>query len=190
MHAYILYYWHVLLSKNACHIANRCLDYGIIPLSCRLKNPIRTPRSYDIIRRAETQLMNERVGNINNFLDMICMRRDICRNQLELFSECLKFIARIKQVRYLKTLTRQLRKFNRLQHKYNGGVHSYNSKHVHSVSLLNRYLHMSITNTGNDNTENNRINNDNNNSNLRGDSDNNNDDTNKNWSSTCLTALH
>ena len=75
-------------------------------------------------------------------------------------------MARIKQARHLKTLTRQLRKFHRLQHKYYGGVYSYNNKHVHNISLLKRNLNMSCDNTGNDNTQNNnRINNNDNNNN-------------------------
>ena len=143
----------------------RCLDYGIIPTSCRLKNPIRMPNSYDIIRKAERQLMNERERNINNSLDLFGMRKDTCRNQLavifdkELFRECLKLNSRIKLAGHLMTLTRQLRKFDRLQHNYYG-VHSYNHKHVHTISLLHRNFYISSNNTGNDNTKNNnRINN-------------------------------
>ena len=54
--------------------------------------------------------MNERIRNINNSLNMFGMKRDKYRNQLagitdkEHFSECPKFMIRIKQVRHIKTL--------------------------------------------------------------------------------------
>ena len=98
----------------------RCVDSGFTLVSCRLKNPIRTSKSYDIIRRVEGKLLNERVRNINNNLDMFGMRRDSYRNKLadisdkELFNECLEFIFRIKQARHLKILTRQLNKFGKI----------------------------------------------------------------------------
>ena len=160
-----------------------------------------TSKSYEIIRKAEGQLMNERVRNINSSLYMFGMRGDTCSNQLAVvlekkpFSEYQKFLTRIKQAMHLKTLTRQVRQFYRLQYKYYGGVCSYSNKYVYNVGLLNQNLHISSNNTGNDNTKknNNRINNneknDNNknNSKHRGESDNNDDETNKNGLSTCLT---
>ena len=50
------------------------------------------------------------------------MRGDTCRNKLadildkELFNDCLEFMVRIKQARHVKIITRQLSKFDRLQH--------------------------------------------------------------------------
>ena len=46
----------------------RCIKAGVNPASCRLKNTIKTPKSILIIRKAERQLLNERVRNINETL--------------------------------------------------------------------------------------------------------------------------
>ena len=77
----------------------RCLDCGFILVSCKSKNPIRTPNNYKIIRRAETQLRHE-IRCINNGLNMIKIKRDTCRDKLasvlgldqDFFSKCLEFI--------------------------------------------------------------------------------------------------
>ena len=176
----------------------RCLDYRFIPVSCRLKNSIRTPRNYDIIRRAERQLMNERVRNINSSLNMFGIKSNTCGNQLagktdkQLFSECLKSMVRIKQARHIKTLTRQLKKFDRLQQKHYGGLHSNYKNHIHNVSLLINKLHNNSYQKGINNINNNKRTNNNDNSNHhRGDNDKNNHhkcdnnsntgDTNRKW---------
>ena len=59
----------------------------------------------------------------------------------DLFSECIEFMARIKQVRYLKTLTRWLKKFPQCQHKQYRGVCSNQNNHTHKASSLNNKLH-------------------------------------------------
>ena len=48
----------------------KCIKTGITPVSCKLKNPIKTRKSYDIFHKAEKQLLYERMRNINNTLDM------------------------------------------------------------------------------------------------------------------------
>ena len=106
------------LVKKMAHFGNhqrsilRCLDYGFILVSCKLKSPIRIPNSYRIIKRAEKQLMYNKVRNINYILYMLKMKRDTCKNKLttilsmdqDLFSECLEFMDKIKQVRHIKSL--------------------------------------------------------------------------------------
>ena len=49
----------------------RCLNCGLIPVKCKLKNLVGTPSSYKIIKRAEKQLMNDRIRNINYILYML-----------------------------------------------------------------------------------------------------------------------
>ena len=100
-----------------------------------LKNPIRTSKSYDAIRRTEKQLLNKRVRSINNILYMCSISKDTCKNKLanildkELLRECQEFVVRIRQARHLKTLSRQLHKFDQLQHKNNVGVCLYAIKY-------------------------------------------------------------
>ena len=43
----------------------RCLSQGVTPVSLRLKNLTRTQKGECIIKRAEKQLLNERIRNIN-----------------------------------------------------------------------------------------------------------------------------
>ena len=146
-------------------------------ISCRLKNPIRTPISYKIIRRAEKQLMYEGVRGINNTLTMFKIKRDTCRNKLavllhlvqDLFRECLDFMEKNKYVRHIKTLTRHLNKFTRLQHKHFCGIHSNHNSHTQCVRPL---------------TDSDNINNNNNNRDInhRGHNDNNStDDSSSKW---------
>ena len=44
--------------------------------------PIRTPKSFEIIRRAEWQLLNDMVGYINNTIKISRIKSYICINQL------------------------------------------------------------------------------------------------------------
>ena len=120
------------------------LDCGFIPLSCRLKSPIRTSHSYKILRRAEIKLMHERVRNIKNTLNMFKIKRDTCRNKFavllhldqDIFSVFLEFIEKIKKVRHIKTLGRHLNKLNRHQHKHFRGIHSNHNSHTQYVRPL------------------------------------------------------
>ena len=120
----------------------RCLDSSTNLVGCRLKNPIRTCKSYDIIRKGERQFLNEMVRNINKNVDMFGMRRDTCRNKLadildkDLFNECLEFMFRIKQARHQKILTWQFNMFDRLQHKSHKGILPY-FKRVHNINCHN-----------------------------------------------------
>ena len=73
---------------------------------------------------------------------MLKTKRYTCRSKLanvlnldqQLFSECLVFIDNIKQVRHLKTLSRHINKFNRLQQKHEG-IHGRQNYHVQQTSL-------------------------------------------------------
>ena len=103
----------------------RCLSKNLIPVSVRLKSTFKTPKSKQIIRKAERALLNEQVRLINNFLTMFKEQRDTCMNNLstvlddERMRECKSFIKTRKEVRHQKTL-RQMSKFERLCHKKTG----------------------------------------------------------------------
>ena len=56
-------------SKNHQRFSLRCLCKGIVPVSFRLKNLIRTQKGVSIIHKAEMKLLNERIRNINNTID-------------------------------------------------------------------------------------------------------------------------
>ena len=48
------------LSKNHRRFTLRCLDEEVIPVSIKLKSQVRTPKGFQIIRKAEIALLNER----------------------------------------------------------------------------------------------------------------------------------
>ena len=49
----------------------RCLGNGIIPVSIRLKNHVRTQRSDNIIHKAERSLLNQKIQEVNITLDKL-----------------------------------------------------------------------------------------------------------------------
>ena len=101
----------------------RCLSKNLIPVSVRLKSTFKTPKSKEIIRKAERALLNERVRLINNSLAMFKELKDTCINNLntileeERMKECESFIKIKREERHQKTLMRQISKFERLCHK-------------------------------------------------------------------------
>ena len=105
----------------------RCLSKNLTPVSARLKSTFRTPKSKEIIRKAERALLNERVRSINNSLTMFKELRDTCINNLntiledERMRECESFIKTRREARHQKTLKRQMSKFERLCHRNTGG---------------------------------------------------------------------
>ena len=71
----LLWEWEHLVRKimdfsNHRRFMLRCLGAGITPISVRLKNTIRMSRSFDIIRKVDRQLLNERVRSINNTIEL------------------------------------------------------------------------------------------------------------------------
>ena len=55
--------------KNHQIFLMRCMDKGLVPVSLKLKNLVRTQRGKGIIQKAEKQLLNERIININYTLE-------------------------------------------------------------------------------------------------------------------------
>ena len=49
----------------------KCIKASINPVSCKLKNPLKTRKSYNIIHKAEKQLLYECIRNINNTLETL-----------------------------------------------------------------------------------------------------------------------
>ena len=104
----------------------KCLKNNIIPVSIRLKTNIKTTKGLDIIRRAEKQLLNERIRSINNQLEFFMFNRDTCKNQLqgrldkEIMEECEDLIKRVIENRHKLVLERQKSKFESLQPKIGG----------------------------------------------------------------------
>ena len=100
----------------------RCLSEEVTPVSIRFKSNIKTPKVFQIIRRAEKALLNERIMSINNTINMLSLQKDTCKNDLkeaigdETMEEYVMFIKTRKEARHFKTMNRQKRKIERLCH--------------------------------------------------------------------------
>ena len=72
-----------------------------------------TPRIYEIIKKADKQLFNERIRCINNILHISGIKRDTCYNRLksmldqDTIQECWSSINRVRESRHSKVIDRQ-----------------------------------------------------------------------------------
>ena len=125
--------------KNHQRFSLRCLDKGLVPVSLRLKNLIRTQKGEDIIHKAEKQLLNEGIRNISYTLECYEHERYMYQNELkdlidqEMWNACMAKIERVKELRHRRFMERQISKFNRLllekNHKDQGGCSNHLSGH-------------------------------------------------------------
>ena len=105
--------------KNHQRFSLRCLDKGLVPVSLKLKNLIRTQRGKGIIQKAEKQLLNERIKNINYTLEWYEHDKYMYKNELEellkqdqeIWNACLEEIEKRKELRHRRVMERQIRKF-------------------------------------------------------------------------------
>ena len=123
--------------KNHRRFTLRCLSQKITPVSLKLKRNIKTERGQKIIEKAEKQLMDERVRQINHTIDVCTHLIYTCINELKdkigpiLLEECQVFIDKIREYRHRTVLERHLIKFERLYQKTKGG-HSKQPSSGHS----------------------------------------------------------
>ena len=123
-------------------------------MSIKLKSQVQTPKGFQIIRRAERAILNERVRLINNTINMLSMQKDTCISKLkekigeDLVKECELFIKR-REARHCKTMSRQKRKLEALCHKSSSNrcgcsntIHS--SKGDHSYPNTNNNIQSGI----------------------------------------------
>ena len=89
----------------------------------RLKRNIHTDRGRKIIEKAEKQLLEEKVRQINNTIDVCSHLIHTCIEELrgkswpDLFDDCQVFIDKIREWRHKTVLDRHLIKFERLCQK-------------------------------------------------------------------------
>ena len=139
----------------------RCLDEEVVPVSIKLKSQVKTPKGFQIIRKAEIALLNERIRSINNTISMLSSEFDTCMRRLkekikeEDLIRCINFIKESKEARHLKTISRQKDKLKILISKKQEtenksskrGGHSNNRQsgmYMHS----GRYMYSGNFNTG------------------------------------------
>ena len=126
--------------KNHQRFSLRCLSQGITPVNLWLKNLTRTQRGEGIIKRAEKQLLNERIRNINYKIERYhhdkCMYKkqveEILQHDQEMWNACNEEIQKRRELRHQRVMDRQMSKFNRLlygQKKQEQGGHSNKDDH-------------------------------------------------------------
>ena len=114
--------------RNHRRFTLKCIKASITPVSCKLRNPLKTRKSYDIIHKADKQLLYERIRNINNTFDMFEKNRSQYYsslknmiNQQELHDQdigkCIQFIHKIKDHRHNKIRAKHIDKFKCLYFK-------------------------------------------------------------------------
>ena len=124
--------WKITVKKMADYRNHRrftlkCIKASITPVRCKLKNLLKTKRSYEIIHKAEKQLSNERIRNINNTLEMFEKNRSQYYSHLKNIVnqhdqdsdiyKCILFINKIKEHRHSKIKQKQVNKFKHLYFK-------------------------------------------------------------------------
>ena len=114
--------------RNHRRFTLKCIMASITPLSCKLKNPLKTRKSYDIIHKAEKQLFMKEIRKINNTLDMFKKNRSQyyshLRNMINQqeqhdqdIEKCIQFIHKIKDHRHNKIKAKCIDKFKCLDFK-------------------------------------------------------------------------
>ena len=115
--------------RNHLRFTIGCLKNEVIPVSIRLKTSVKTSKGFQIIRRAERQLLNECIRSINNTLGLLMMKRDTCIQELKdtivdkedmeydqkTFEECGSLIKRVIECQHNRVMLRQKQKFEALQ---------------------------------------------------------------------------
>ena len=133
--------------KNHRRFTLRCISQKITPVSLKLKRNITTKRGREIIDKAEKQLLEERVRQINNTIDICSHLTYTCIKELkgkippELFEECQVFIDKVREWRHKTVLDRHLVKFERLCQKTKGGrskQHPGGHSNLSSTKALNK----------------------------------------------------
>ena len=106
--------------RNHRRLTLKSIKASVTPVSCKSKNTLKTIKSYNIIQKAEKQLLYERIRNISNTLDMYeqirCKQYCHLRNMIteDEINSCLHFINRIKELRHDKIKTMQIDEFDHL----------------------------------------------------------------------------
>ena len=111
--------------RNHLRFSLRCLDRGLIPVSLRLKNLLRTQKGKEIIYKAERRLLNKRRKIINMTLKHYehegYMYQEELKQQIDQdrWEECKAEINKVKELRHKSVLDRQMIKFNKLLEEKN-----------------------------------------------------------------------
>ena len=130
--------------RNHRRFTLKCIKASITPVSCKLKNPLQSKKSYDIIHKAEIQLLYECIRNINNTLERDSQYKkfkDTISNPNEHdqdldLDRCRLFINKIKDHRHDKIKAKHIEKFKKLYFKHHGCQYNLN-RQINNSSNIN-----------------------------------------------------
>ena len=108
--------------KNHRRFLLRCLSQGVTPVSLKLKNLTRTKKGEGIIKRAERQLLNDRIRNINYKIEKFQhdkhmyerQLREILKEDQVIWDACKEEVLKRTEMRHLKVQNRQISKIEKL----------------------------------------------------------------------------
>ena len=143
--------WEITLKKMADYRNHRRftlkhIKAGITRVSSKLKNPLKTRNSYDIIHKVEKQLLYGRIRNINSLLDMFEQNRSQYYSHLKNMinqhdqerdiGKCIEFINKIKEQRHSKIKNKHINKFECLYFKRLDTIITLHGIHNFSTTLI------------------------------------------------------
>ena len=136
--------------RNHRRFMLRCIKASITPVSCKLKNPLKSKKSYHIIHKVEKQLLCECIRNINNTLETLDKQRetqykkfkDMLANQHDQDSDldrCRLLINKIKDHRHSKIKEKHIDRFERLYFKCYGHLNNINrqAENINNIKCQN-----------------------------------------------------
>ena len=106
--------------RNHQRFTLRCIGNDVISVSVRLKSTINSRRAKQIIHRAERQLLQDTVKEINGILLDNTIKLDRCRSRLSslvtttTMKKCTDFINKVREFSFIKLRDRQVTEFSRL----------------------------------------------------------------------------
>ena len=137
--------------KNHRIFSLRCLHKDLVPVSIKLKSTLTTSKARQIIKKAETDLLQARAKAINNILDQVAKQTEECRARLasiisaERLRECQDFINKVSEIRFTKVRQRQLNKFNISVTKKEGNITRDNAINLTQSNLVSQPVRQAST---------------------------------------------
>ena len=129
--------WEITIKKMADYRNHRrfmlrCIKASLTPVSCKLKNPLKTKKSYNIIHKES--LDKQRETQYRKFKDMLFNSNQHVQDPDLDLQRSRSFINKIKDHRHSKIKEKHIDKFKRLYFKHHGYHHNLNR---HAVNLDN-----------------------------------------------------
>ena len=143
--------------KNYWIFTLRCICKGVIPDSVLLGSTRKdiTKKAREIIKKAEKQLLQERVRYINVILENNGKKLENSRSRLLSFvttmttqGKCIEFINKVREDRFNKVKQRQVSTFNRLITKTNNKINNSQDRETSASGNNNDNLNHNQLQTG------------------------------------------